>query len=101
VKRFYRTAAAPLALSPGVRSRLPGDAPAPTLGSFGRAYALVSSRAFVVDQYHGLAMVPIADACVRTHSHPRGASQADVRPSRFCPHPQPPPLRRPPLPFST
>ncbi|KAF9266038.1 SET domain-containing protein [Marasmius fiardii PR-910] len=30
--------------------------------AFYRAYSLVSSRAFVVDAYHGLAMVPVADA---------------------------------------
>ncbi|KAG8839043.1 hypothetical protein FRB91_007217, partial [Serendipita sp. 411] len=29
---------------------------------FRRAYALVSSRAFWVDTYHGLALVPVADA---------------------------------------
>ncbi|KAF8627703.1 hypothetical protein AX15_004287 [Amanita polypyramis BW_CC] len=34
----------------------------PTLHGFFRAYALVSSRAFVVDAYHGLCMVPVADA---------------------------------------
>ncbi|KAM6502690.1 hypothetical protein JOM56_002667 [Amanita muscaria] len=34
----------------------------PTLHGFHRAYALVSSRAFIVDAYHGLCMVPIADA---------------------------------------
>jgi hypothetical protein len=33
-----------------------------TLSRFCDAYALVSSRAFIVDGYHGLAMVPIADA---------------------------------------
>lgn len=33
-----------------------------TLEGFKHAYALVSSRAFIVDAYHGLAMVPIADA---------------------------------------
>ncbi|PCH39517.1 SET domain-containing protein [Wolfiporia cocos MD-104 SS10] len=33
-----------------------------TLGSFLHAYSLVSSRAFLVDAYHGLSMVPIADA---------------------------------------
>lgn len=32
------------------------------LNGFLRAYCLVSSRAFLVDSYHGLAMVPIADA---------------------------------------
>ncbi|KAG5638441.1 hypothetical protein H0H81_012658 [Sphagnurus paluster] len=34
----------------------------PTLDGFHHAYTLVSSRAFLVDAYHGLAMVPIADA---------------------------------------
>lgn len=33
-----------------------------TLDQFIHAYTLVSSRAFLVDAYHGLAMVPIADA---------------------------------------
>ncbi|KAF8624488.1 hypothetical protein AX17_007117 [Amanita inopinata Kibby_2008] len=33
-----------------------------TLHGFYRAYSLVSSRAFIVDAYHGLSMVPIADA---------------------------------------
>jgi hypothetical protein len=32
-----------------------------TLNQFLHAYALVSSRAFVVDDYHGLSLVPIAD----------------------------------------
>ncbi|KAJ7464726.1 hypothetical protein B0H11DRAFT_2050948 [Mycena galericulata] len=34
----------------------------PSLRNFYHAYALVSSRAFLVDSYHGLSMVPIADA---------------------------------------
>ncbi|KAG2150214.1 uncharacterized protein EDB93DRAFT_1084426 [Suillus bovinus] len=34
----------------------------PSLPGFCHAYSLVSSRAFLVDAYHGLAMVPIADA---------------------------------------
>ncbi|CAE6454752.1 unnamed protein product [Rhizoctonia solani] len=33
-----------------------------TLSDFRRAWSLVSSRSFRVDSYHGLAMVPIADA---------------------------------------
>ncbi|KAF7971288.1 hypothetical protein HWV62_21542 [Athelia sp. TMB] len=33
-----------------------------TLRAFLHAYALVASRAFLVDAFHGLAMVPIADA---------------------------------------
>lgn len=42
-----------------VSSLLPDEA---NLGGFARAYALVSTRAFVVDAWHGLAMVPVADA---------------------------------------
>ncbi|KAG0709169.1 hypothetical protein DFH29DRAFT_886846 [Suillus ampliporus] len=34
----------------------------PSLPGFCHAYSLVSSRAFFVDSYHGLSMVPIADA---------------------------------------
>ena len=33
-----------------------------SLEAFYRAYSLVSSRAFLVDAYHGLALVPVADA---------------------------------------
>ncbi|KAL5531645.1 hypothetical protein ACEPAG_4522 [Sanghuangporus baumii] len=33
-----------------------------TIEGFNHAYSLVSSRSFIVDVYHGLAMVPIADA---------------------------------------
>ena len=33
-----------------------------TFPGFCHAYSLVSTRAFWVDAYHGLAMVPIADA---------------------------------------
>ncbi|KAJ7069363.1 SET domain-containing protein [Mycena amicta] len=36
--------------------------PTPTLRDFRHACGLVSSRAFLVDAYHGLSMVPIADA---------------------------------------
>jgi hypothetical protein len=32
-----------------------------TLSGYCHAYGLVSSRAFLVDAYHGLAMVPVAD----------------------------------------
>ncbi|GLB37822.1 putative saccharomyces cerevisiae YBR030w [Lyophyllum shimeji] len=34
----------------------------PSINGFRHAYTLVSSRAFLVDAYHGLSMVPIADA---------------------------------------
>lgn len=36
----------------------------PKIQGFYHAYSLVSSRAFFVDAYHGLAMVPVADAYV-------------------------------------
>ena len=41
----------------------------PTWCAFKRAYSLVSSRAFRVDAYHGLAMVPIADAFNHTEEN--------------------------------
>lgn len=34
----------------------------PTIEGFYRAFSIVSSRAFLVDTYHGLSLVPIADA---------------------------------------
>ncbi|KAJ4482192.1 hypothetical protein J3R30DRAFT_2137620 [Lentinula aciculospora] len=43
--------------------------PHPTFHHFCRAYSLVSSRAFLVDAYHGLSMVPIADAFNHTYDH--------------------------------
>ncbi len=36
----------------------------PSLSGFFHAYSLVCSRAFLVDAYHGLCMVPVADASV-------------------------------------
>ena len=50
---FYSSVAAPLLKNTGF---------SPSEKEFRHAYALVSSRAFMVDAYHGLAMVPIADA---------------------------------------
>ncbi|KAJ3827615.1 hypothetical protein F5880DRAFT_1474234 [Lentinula raphanica] len=41
----------------------------PTFHQFAWAYSLVSSRAFLVDAYHGLSMVPIADAFNHTYDH--------------------------------
>ncbi|CEQ38635.1 SPOSA6832_00093 [Sporobolomyces salmonicolor] len=42
--------------------------PSPTIAAFLHAYSLVSSRAFQVDTYHTLALVPLADAF--DHSSP-------------------------------
>ncbi len=50
---FYRAQVYPLLDSVNLR---------PTLSGFLHAYSLVCSRAFLVDAYHGLSMVPVADA---------------------------------------
>ncbi|KAH9927038.1 SET domain-containing protein [Amylocystis lapponica] len=65
---------------------LPGS-----LAGYMHAYALVSSRAFLVDAYHGLAMVPIADAFNHANAnHVHLASDYDVCPTcgslDECPH---------------
>lgn len=57
------------------------------------AYALVSSRAFVVDAYHGLSMVPIADAFNHTNAYTvQMQSDYDVCPTcgslPKCSHPR-------------
>jgi len=53
ISGFYSSIAAPLLEHAGLSASERG---------FQHAYALVSSRAFMIDAYHGLAMVPIADA---------------------------------------
>ncbi|KAI3612761.1 hypothetical protein WG66_014703 [Moniliophthora roreri] len=59
----------------------------PSLKDFYRAYSLVSSRAFIVDAYHGLSMVPVADAFNHTTDN---HSEYDVCPEcgslKQCPH---------------
>ncbi|KAI9440492.1 SET domain-containing protein [Lactarius indigo] len=57
---FYSSVAAPLLKTAGF---------SPSESGFQHAYALVSSRAFMVDAYHGLAMVPIADAFNHSQDH--------------------------------
>ncbi|GBE89776.1 hypothetical protein BKA93DRAFT_405485 [Sparassis latifolia] len=62
-----------------------------TLSGFLHAYSLVSSRAFLVDAYHGLSMVPIADAFNHIHeNHVHLESDYDVCPTcgslSECPH---------------
>ncbi|KAF9479094.1 SET domain-containing protein [Pholiota conissans] len=56
VTQFYHEVAEPLL------QRNAKGSDVPTLLGFYRAFSLVSSRAFLVDAYHGLSMVPIADA---------------------------------------
>ncbi|KAJ2931529.1 hypothetical protein H1R20_g5567, partial [Candolleomyces eurysporus] len=58
---------------------------------FLRAYCLVSSRAFLVDAFHGLAMVPVADAFNHVQeNHVHLESEHDVCPEcgsvDECPH---------------
>lgn len=60
ISGFYSSVAAPLLERVGLSGSERG---------FQHAYALVSSRAFMVDAYHGLAMVPIADAFNHTQEN--------------------------------
>ncbi|OBZ71035.1 N-lysine methyltransferase SETD6 [Grifola frondosa] len=53
IRQYYITVVQPI---------LSNFIPSPSLVGFLYAYSLVSSRAFLVDAYHGLSMVPIADA---------------------------------------
>ena len=53
INRFYHSEVHPLLTSVKFQ---------PTLIGFLHAYSLVCSRAFLVDAYHGLSMVPVADA---------------------------------------
>ncbi|KAI0368652.1 SET domain-containing protein [Pilatotrama ljubarskyi] len=79
---FFRSDVQPLLDSIGAR---------PTLHGFLHAYSLVCSRAFLVDAYHGLSMVPVADAFNHAHeNHVQLASEFDVCPLcgslSECPH---------------
>ncbi|KAM5541913.1 hypothetical protein V8D89_004223 [Ganoderma adspersum] len=79
---FYRSEAYPLLTSVNLQ---------PTLAGFLHAYSLVCSRAFLVDAYHGLSMVPVADAFNHAHhNHVQLASEYDVCPAcgslSECPH---------------
>jgi len=60
IRTYYSNVVQPLTLHLHIEGL--GNGSAPTFGDFAYAYSLVSSRAFVVDAYHGLAMVPVADA---------------------------------------
>ncbi|KAG9225375.1 hypothetical protein PLEOSDRAFT_172149 [Pleurotus ostreatus PC15] len=62
-----------------------------SLASYTKAFTLVSSRAFIVDAYHGLSMVPIADAFNHSQdNHVHIETDFDVCPScgalYECPH---------------
>ena len=55
ISNFFTSVAKPIIASADLQVEA-------TLAGFQNAYGLVSSRAFVVDTYQGLSMVPIADA---------------------------------------
>jgi hypothetical protein len=59
---YYLNCAEPLLRHLGLHKSILSSKP--SLQGFYRAYSLVSSRAFLVDAYHGLSMVPVADALV-------------------------------------
>ncbi|KAG7448678.1 SET domain-containing protein [Guyanagaster necrorhizus] len=68
-----------------------------SLHGFYHAYSLVSSRAFLIDAYHGLSMVPIADAFNHSQeNHVHLESEYDVCPEcgslKECPHDDEPSL---------
>ncbi|KAI0769993.1 hypothetical protein C8Q74DRAFT_1369228 [Fomes fomentarius] len=82
VDHYYTTDVVPVLTSVGFH---------PSLSGFLHAYSLVCSRAFLVDAYHGLSMVPIADAFNHTQdNHVQLASEYDVCPTCGslceCPH---------------
>lgn len=53
IDEYYTSDVEPLLTSYGL---------GPSISGFIYAYSLVCSRAFLVDAYHGLSMVPVADA---------------------------------------
>ncbi|CCM03037.1 uncharacterized protein FIBRA_05154 [Fibroporia radiculosa] len=82
ITAYYETTAYPLISALALAS---------TLHGFLHAYSLVSSRAFLVDAYHGLSMVPIADAFNHTtDNNVHLESNFDVCPTcgslAECPH---------------
>ena len=64
ISTYYHQVAVPLLLDHLDLWRGPMSNREPSLYGFYRSFSLVSSRAFLVDAYHGLSMVPIADALV-------------------------------------
>ncbi|KAF8806667.1 SET domain-containing protein [Phlegmacium glaucopus] len=59
---YYHHVVVPLLLDHLDLWRGPTSDRTPSLYGYYRSFSLVSSRAFLVDAYHGLSMVPIADA---------------------------------------
>ncbi|KAG9103776.1 hypothetical protein FRC06_008094 [Ceratobasidium sp. 370] len=81
---YFRQIASPILTSLGCEA---------ILSDFRRAWSLVSSRSFRVDAYHGLAMVPIADAFNHIgENQVHIETDFDVCPTcgalQYCPHDQ-------------
>lgn len=74
LQNFYHQVVLPFftVLDPGTGEALSRDLWSDFLGS----YSLVSSRAFVCDTYHGLALVPLAD--IFNHAEPAEEGKEDV-----------------------
>ncbi|KAI0754931.1 SET domain-containing protein [Daedaleopsis nitida] len=82
IDTYYRTHVVPILIANDYR---------PSIHGFLHAYSLVCSRAFLVDSYHGLSMVPVADGFNHIHeNHVQLASEYDVCPVcgslSECPH---------------
>ncbi|PPQ63763.1 hypothetical protein CVT24_004272 [Panaeolus cyanescens] len=92
VVAFYETIAAPRISSIFRQWERSQSVPLQhSLRGFFHAFSLVSSRAFVVDAFHGLSMVPIADAFNHTvDNHVHLETEFDVCPEcgsyKQCPH---------------
>jgi len=91
IDRFFYDVAEPLLLKHG--NVWSGNRPGRrlSLNEFYRAFSLVSSRAFLVDAYHGLSMIPIADAFNHVlENHVHLESDYNVCPEcgslKECPH---------------
>lgn len=61
MRQFYTDTVLPTLSESRWRAKFPSP-PAASFAGFLHSYSLVSSRSFLVDAYHALAMVPIADA---------------------------------------
>ncbi|EKM50379.1 uncharacterized protein PHACADRAFT_152301 [Phanerochaete carnosa HHB-10118-sp] len=90
MRQYYTDTVVPVLSRPGWTSIFAAP-PALSFAGFLHSYSLVSSRSFLVDAYHTLAMVPIADAFNHTvENHIHLESEFDVCVScgslAQCPH---------------
>ncbi|KAI0704381.1 hypothetical protein BC835DRAFT_823531 [Cytidiella melzeri] len=93
VRQYYYSVAQPILTRENIAATLSERPYLVSLSGFLHAYTLVSSRAFLIDAYHGLSMVPIADAFNHIQeNHVHLESEYDVCAScgslEQCPHDQ-------------